>query len=62
MDKGKSPSEVRSEYVKGVPFKRVNLKLDVEVHRRLRKKCREEGVTVQRKVAFLVRQFVGLSK
>lgn len=62
MDKGKSPSEVRSDYVNGAPFKRVNLKLDVEVHRRLKRKCREEGVTVQRKVAHLVRQFVGLAK
>lgn len=39
-------------------FRRVNLKLPVSLHASLRALCRKEGVTLQRKMTLLVREFL----
>lgn len=52
MDKGKSTSEELPE------FRRVNLKLNAALHKKLRRLCKEESVTIQRKLVSMVRELV----
>lgn len=53
MVKGKSVAET-------VTHKRVNLKLKMSLHKRLRKICKEKGQTLQRGIAELLKQYVEL--